>query len=150
MEFKNWYLFNDDPTMRWLERIFNGWYINENNEIIELNGIIQLFNCFYYMAPNRKNAIRQFTYNSKYVFNESSYFLDKPVYFGWGNLDSNVELRKIAKKIFTDYNREYTTIYNDGFENNKFYHPRYINCSYKKNEEVKRILRAFHKLIANS
>jgi len=147
METKDWYLFDDDPTMRWLEKIFNGWYINENNKTIELNGIIQLFNCFYYMDPNRKNAIMQFINKPEFVFNESQYFLDKPVYFGWGKLNKNIEIEKIARNIFTINNRKYTLIYNDGFENNSFYHPKYINCSYKTKENVKNILKSFHQLI---
>ncbi|MCL2186688.1 MAG: hypothetical protein FWB86_12685 [Treponema sp.] len=152
IETENWCLFNNDPTMRCLERIFNGWYVNENNKTnennitIELNGIIQLFNCFYYMDQDRANAIRHFINERKFVFDESQYFLNKPVYFGWGDLDDNDLLNKIARKIFTDYNRKFTPIYNDTFENNNFYHPLYVNRSFRRNENVKRILENFHKL----
>lgn len=147
MDTKDWYPFSDDPTMRWLEKIFNGWYVNKNNKTIELNGVVQLFNCFYIMNPDREIAIKQFVNKPEFVFNESKYFLDKPVYFGWGNLGTNKALSEIARNIFTGYNSEYTPIYNTGFENNKFYHPQYININYGRNDEIKRILKGFHRLI---
>jgi len=142
---KSWYLFNNDPTMDQLEKVFNGWYINVNHKITKLNGIIQLFNCFYFMNPNRKNAMMQFSNKSKFVFNESHYFLDKPVYFGWGDLDSNLELKNIAKNIFMKYNCNYTPIYNNDFYKNSFYHPGYINRAYKTNENLKKHLKDFIK-----
>jgi len=40
---KNWFEFAPDPTMGFVEKIFNGWYVGKN---IELNGVIQLFNTF--------------------------------------------------------------------------------------------------------
>jgi len=147
MKLCNWCLFDRDPTMKWLEKIFNGWYVNKT---IELNGIIQLFNCFYDMDPNRENAIMQFSCKSKYVFNESQYFLNKPVFFGWGDLNKNAELKEFARKIFVDYNCKDNPVYRDGFDNNKFYHPKYIHFSYKRDEEVKRILEEFHKLVVDT
>ena len=142
-----WHCFTSDPTIKQLEKIFNGWYIKDKP--IELNGIIQLFNCFYFKDQNLTNAAKQFLQEPKYLFNESSLFSNKPVYFGWGDEGKNGVFRDIAKKIFSEYNHEYTPIYNTVFEENCFYYPKTINMLYKKDENVKKFLKDFHGLISN-
>jgi hypothetical protein len=145
-----WRSFNPDATMRQLKKIFNGWYINEHNKHIELNGIIQLFNCFYFKNQDNQIAIEQFLNEPKYRFNESHLFSDRPVYFGWGKEGKYGVYRDIAKKTFHEYNHKYTPIYDSVFANNCFYHPRYINSSYPTDDKAKKILKDFYKLIKKS
>ena len=144
VDISSWREFNIDPTMHQLSKIFTGEYLQKGKE---LNGIIQLFNCFYYKTPNLEKALKNFDIDSDFNFNESAYFLDKPVYFGWGNKGKKGELKSIAQKIFTEYDISNTPIYDREFGKNSFYHPGYINRSYKRNEKTIKILRAFSELI---
>jgi hypothetical protein len=149
-----WYNFSIDPTMRFLKKIFNGWYLN--NEC-ELKGIIQLFNCFYYRDPRPKNAINHYTKNDKYEFMESHLFRDKPVYFGWGNEGkTGGTYHSIAKRIFSEYMETKiinTSIYDSNFDNNCFPHPYYLNTLWNREElkinddKVKIFIRDFVKAV---
>ena len=141
----SWYSFSNDSTMNFLEKIFNGWYVDK---YFKLNGIIQLFNCFYYRDQNLQNARRQFSQNSKYLFKESIFFKDKPVYFGWGKEGKSGVFRDIAQEIFSEYNHEFTPIYNKDFSENNYYHPIYVNCNYSKDELLKKFINDFRKLIS--
>ena len=123
-----WYKFAKDSTMIQLERLFNGSLL-ANEKYIQLNGIIQLFNCFYYITEKSKDAEKIFQeyYKNKkeFIFNESEYFLDKPVYFGWGETGLNGKYKKIAKYIFDEYmkNGIHKDLYESNFEENCFSHP---------------------------
>ncbi|MCL2042949.1 MAG: hypothetical protein FWG89_02285 [Treponema sp.] len=139
-----WRRFDTDDAMRQLAKIFNGGYINEINN---LNGIIQLFNCFYYRNQNAAEAREQFARNPQYLFNESSFFLDKPVYFGWGDEGKNGIYADIAREIYYQYNLEYTPIYNPDFDMNEFYHPRRINFIHNDDENVRSLLNDFYNLV---
>ena len=113
IETSHWKKFSSDSTMQQLEKIFNGWYVGENKE---LNGVIQLFNLHYYMHPNVNEALNNI--NEKYIFNEEKYFLDKPVYFGWGNDGKTKQrLKEISEIIFDEYDFEK---YTPGVYDNKF------------------------------
>ena len=144
VDISSWREFKVDPTMRQLSKIFTGEYLQKGKE---LNGIIQLFNCFYYKNPNLEKALKHFDIDSDFNFNESAYFLDKPVYFGWGSKGKKGELKSIAQKIFDDYGFRNTPIYDTAFEKNSFYHPGYVNRSYKRNEKTIKILKEFSKLV---
>ena len=139
-----WRSFDCDATMKQIEKIFNGGYLNKH---IELNGIIQLFNCFYFKDPNLENARNQFSPISKYLFNEFDLFINKPVYFGWGNEGKDGVFKDIAIKIFSEYNHQYTPIYNLNFEKNSFYYPKTINIHSKTDNKIKILLEDFYKLI---
>lgn len=142
----SWFNCTADPTMKFLEKIFNGSYTTGQSK--ELKGIVQLFNCFYYRDANLENAIANFNSDdSKYIFNEQELFLDKPVYFGWGNVGKYGVLQKIASRIFNDYDKSQTPIYNENFNQNCFYHPGYVNRSYSRNPKTKTITQEFFKLI---
>lgn len=140
MNLKNWKIFRQDPTMNRLEKIFNGWYIGKEKE---LNGVIQLFNCFYHKNQNFEEAIKNLVdTESNYIFNESQFFLEKPVYFGWGNAGKFGELKPIAEKIFLNFYKNKTSFYDREFIKNSYYHPNYINRSYKR-DYVQEILNRF-------
>lgn len=144
MDLKNWKLFSPDSTMGQLEKIFNGWYIGKQRE---LNGVIQLFNCFYFRNQNFGEAIKNYNKESNYNFNESQFFLDKPVYFGWGGAGKYGDLKPIATDIFLNYERNKTPIYDSKFENNCFYHPGYVNRSYSRNPKTQQLMKDFFELI---
>ncbi|SKB91308.1 hypothetical protein SAMN05660477_01797 [Soonwooa buanensis] len=142
-----WHRFSVDQTMLRIERIFNGWYLGLEKQ---LDGVIQLFNCYYFRDPNLENAIKNFRNSdncSQFVFNEINFFSEKPVYFGWGNEGKNGAFKCVAERIFANYDKSLTPIYNDNFDDNCFYHPSYINRSYKRNLASQDILTKFHNIV---
>lgn len=125
----DWYKYSIDSTMRYLEKLFNGWYILPKGNKTELNGIIQLFNCFYYKTPNRNDAQNEYE-NITFQKDEHQLIASKPVYFGWGNF-----LDDVAVQIFNEYMKEdtiYTQFYHQEFGKNKFYHPGFVNRGYNR------------------
>jgi hypothetical protein len=148
-----WHEYTVDSTMRQLEKIFNGWYINVINEGVrkpkkELNGVIQLFNLFNVMNAKQKDALIDYnTTQSKHKkFNESHLFSDKPVYLGWGNL-GKWDLEDISKEIFKELNFKSNPQYDRTFDDNLFYHPGYINRSFSRNPNSKKLLLDFYSLL---
>jgi hypothetical protein len=145
-----WFNFTTDSTMGFLANIFNGWYINNEKE---LKGIIQLFNCFYYMSPDPREAEEEFKQNPKYIFNESNLFVNRPVYFGWGNSGKTGGIyHSIAKNIFKKYKDMHpnlSKLYESDFESNNFYHPYYLNTLWDKeklkikDDKVKNFIKDF-------
>ena len=144
LDTNSWKAFSPDSTMRQLEKIFNGWYLEKT---IELKGVIQLFNCFYFKNQNSEEAIKKFNEESNYKFNESHFLINKPVYFGWGNAGKYGDLKQIAVNIFRNYKLYKTPIYDSKFENNCFYHPRYVNFSYRRNKSTQKLIIDFFNLI---
>ena len=144
LDSNNWKTFSPDSTMEQLEKIFNGWYIGEKKE---LNGVIQLFNCFYFKNQNFTEAIKNYSKESLYNFNESMFFLDKPVYFGWGGAGKYGNLKPIATEIFSKYDLKKTPIYDSNFDNNCFYHPGYVNRSYSHYVKTQNLMNDFFNLM---
>ncbi len=101
----NWYEFSVDSTMRFIEKIFSGWYVGKS---IELNGVLQLFNTFNIKDRDLSQAVSQVGVASDLLFSRDvhKYFHDKPTYFGFGNdvLNSDV-LRDVARNIFEKSSR---------------------------------------------
>jgi hypothetical protein len=129
---ENWHVFSTDSTMRFVEKIFNGWYV-ENN--VELNGVIQLFNTFNIKNQNLQDAVSQIGSNSDHLFsyNVYQYFNDKPTYFGFSNeVLGNETLRNVAMHIFNNSSSYIRSIYDEDFNKNSFYHPMYINKAYRQ------------------
>jgi hypothetical protein len=141
----NWRAYNADSTMNQVKKIFNGWYL-QNDNAIELDGVIQLFNCFYYKNQNYNEALNNYDNDTIYKFNEYQYLKDRPVYLGWGGA-GKLELRPIATEIFSKIDKTITPIYNLDFNKNSFYHPGFINRSYKKYSGTKSLLSDFISLI---
>jgi len=142
LNLQNWKAFKVDSTMRQLERIFNGWYVQDARP---LDGVIQLFNCYYYRNQNLNEAIENFMESSKYVFNEYDYLKTKPVYFGWGNQGKFGAFENIARSIFAKCDFACSSVYDQKFLENCFYHPGYVNRSYKTNKKTIALLKAFSK-----
>lgn len=131
---KNWFIFSDDPTMQRVEKIFNGWYINSENTQ-ELNGVIQLFNTFNIKNQDLDEAINSVSLESDLLFSIGieKYFNDKPTYFGFSNDVLNDDrLYPVAKNIFENSSEIVKSIYNNDFDKNSFYHPTFVNRSYKR------------------
>ena len=149
---ENWKKFNVDRTMKCLEKIFNGYYIDEQKP---LSGIIQLFNLQYIREQDITKARELFNAsNSKHKlpdFNEIiSLVKDKPVYLGW--LDEPKKLRLQEVKDFTSQIFEYLKDNNSSYldkeyKNNKLYHPMGVQFSFKNVPEIIDVLRKFHKTI---
>lgn len=150
----NWYEFSDDATMQRIEKIFNGWYINPD-EIIKLNGVIQLFNTFNVKNQNLTESIEKLPPDNDILFSLGieKYFNDKPTYFGFSNdVLYDDRLRPIAENIFNNSSSIVKTMYNKEFDKNSFYHPTFINRSYKRDffqKYMENILNPFKELIKN-
>lgn len=127
---EHWNEFSPDSTMRFVEKIFNGWYIGKS---VELNGVIQLFNTFNIKNQNLQEAVTQIGVNSGLLFsyNVYKYFNDKPTYFGFSKevLDNQI-LKNVAMSIFSNSSQSVLSLYNSNFDKNKFYHPMYVNQAY--------------------
>lgn len=127
LDLPNWYEFSADPTMKRVEKIFNGAYVDQAKK---LNGVIQLFNTFNIKNQDLEEAISQIDINSSKLFSKGieKYFHDKTTYFGFGkDVTSNETLRPIAENIFNNSSVKVKNIYNNDFSKNSFYHPSYIN-----------------------
>lgn len=128
----NWFEFSPDSTMRFVEKIFNGWYIGKR---IELNGVIQLFNTFNIRDQYLSKAIGKIGVNSNLLFsyNVYKYFQDRPTYFGFGNEVLNEDvLRNVAEHIFNKSSEAVLSPYHKEFSRNSFYHPMYVNRAHEQ------------------
>ena len=128
----NWFELSPDSTMRFVEKIFNGWYVFKN---IDLNGVIQLFNTFNIKNQNLSEAISQIDRGSELLFsyNAHKHFNDKPTYFGFSNeVLGNETLRNVAMHIFNESSEVVKRLYRKNFSENSFYHPMYVNTAYRK------------------
>lgn len=126
----NWYEFSPDSTMRFVEKIFNGWYLDKN---IKLSGVVQLFNTFNIKNKNLPEAVAEIGADSEFLFSRSvyKYFNGKPTYFGFSNeVLGNEILRKVAMNIFNNSSEAVLGIYDRDFSKNSFYHPMYVNQAY--------------------
>ena len=134
----NWQEFGGDPTMGFVQKIFNGGYIDKT---YKLNGVIQLFNTFNIKEtkPEKaieklEKAIEQVGVESDLLFspNVERHFHDKPTYFGFGHdIFGHKLLRGVAEKIFKNSSDEVKKIYHSEFSKNKFYHPRWFSYGHK-------------------
>ena len=147
-----WFQCNIDPTMERIEKIFNGWYI-DNDDVLELNGVVQLFNSFNIKNQNLDEAINSLPIDNKllYPIGIEKYFNHKPTYFGFSKaVIYNDRLNPIVKNIFNNSTKDIKNIYHSQFEKNSFYHPTYINRSYKRDLFIKykeEVLIPFKRLI---
>lgn len=128
---ESWHEFSVDPTMRFVEKIFNGWYCDRSEE---LNGVIQLFNTFNVKNQNLSQAVSQLGGDSElFSRNIHRYFNDQKTYFGFsGEVLGNEILRGVAEQIFDSSSDKIKEVYNSKFSANSFYHPMYINKAYKQ------------------
>ncbi len=138
----SWKEFSPDPTMWQIEKLFSGKFIGENKN---LNGVIQLFNLFNLRNANLSEALELFkrTPNPNIVsIKEDIAKIGKtPIYFGWGNT-GKYQLKDMAEEIFKSQPQQ--PYLNDKFEDNSFYHPRYLQMGSKKNGNVIKLLHDFY------
>lgn len=140
----DWKVFSADPTMRQLEKIFNGWYIGKNKE---LNGVIILSNLFNLRDKNLRQALemRQQCTSDRLFTNQDDLNMLRDIdniYLGWGNAGKG-ELRCVAEPIFNAVRKNVSHYVNNDFTHNTFYHPGYINRSYKNNPITRQVLTNF-------
>jgi hypothetical protein len=128
----NWYEFSPDSTMRQVEKIFSGWYLGKDKE---LKGVIQLFNTFNIINQNLSEAIKLAENVSEHMFSVDcyKYFNNRPTYLGYSSavLRDKI-LSRVAKDIFENSPEEVKRPYQKQFLSNKFYHPGYVNRSYRR------------------
>lgn len=141
----HWSMFKPDATIIQIEKIFNGCYVRKQRE---LNGVIQLFNLFNLKNPNLKQALIQVKdIASPHLFSTDIHtkFNNRPVYIGWGwnSIIADIRLENTARNIFENIDFSTNTIYKTRFEDNAFWHPRYLNMNYTKEKEQK-LLASFH------
>ncbi|MDH6310152.1 hypothetical protein M2451_003044 [Dysgonomonas sp. PFB1-18] len=142
---ESWKEFSVDPTMGQIEKLFNGQFIEQSKP---LNGVIQLFNLFNLRNENLSKALEAFE-RLKTTSNPNITSLKEdiakigkmPVYFGWGSTGKG-QLKHIAKKAFEGLSKQ--PYLNDNFDDNFFYHPRYLQMRYKTNRNVIKILHDFY------
>lgn len=139
----NWFEFSPDSTMRQVEKIFNGSYL-ENP--FELNGVVQVFNLFNirHKDINEAKKLEKISKSSHLYPNTEetiSAFKSKPVFLGcrWEYLNVN---KSFAEAVF-EYvkNSKYMYLKGDMIDNH-FYHPGYLNRSYKR-ADIQETLKLF-------
>lgn len=130
-----WRVFGVDSTMRFLEKIFSGWYLGHSKK---LDGIILLYNLFNIRCANLEEALRL---RSNLQFKGSEDDMDTkpeeltslnvPIYIGWGQIGKTV-LAKNAQKIFNAISNNVYYYIGEDFQKARCYHPMYVNTSYRK------------------
>ena len=160
INFDNWFVSEGDSTMRDIEPIFNGNYVNKN---FALNGIIQIFNLYNICSPSVKFAHIKGneTQSSCLLPNIDEMILDfknKPVYIGFGDFytnknskninflkDSAVKIFEFVKKSKFDYLEEDFLIDEQYYHKNHFYHPLYLKMKPQIREKYLPTLEKFAK-----
>lgn len=152
----DWFAFDVDPTMQRIEKIFNGWYVDQT-DTLRLDGVIQLFNVFNIKNQNLSeaiDAINSVDAESELLFSKGAhnYFDDKPTYFGFSSkVMSDSRLLSVAKAIFDNSSEAIKSIYNGDFEKNNFYHPTFVSRAHKQSfftEEKKLLAKLKHHVFA--
>lgn len=152
----DWFIFDADPTMQRIEKIFNGWYVDQA-DTLRLDGVIQLFNVFNIKDQDLNkaiDAIGDIDTEPELLFSKGvhSYFDDKPTYFGFsGKVLADSRLLPVAKAIFDNSSENIKSIYNGDFDKNNFYHPTLVNRAHKQSffaEHKKLLAKLKHHVLA--
>jgi len=130
-----WKKFKADPTMRCLEKIFDGSYINSSKEI---SGIILLFNLHYIREADINKARNLFDKSSStHTFPDmeevKNLIKDKPVFIGWFDEHEklkNENVKLFAADIFCHLTSDENSYLEKEFSQNQFYHPLYVGRLY--------------------
>ncbi len=130
--------------MNQLEKIFNGWYLGEKKP---LNGVILLSNLFNLRDKNLHQAIElQKSCASQLLFTTDADIealkVTDHIYLGWGNAGKG-PLREYAQRVFEEVKNRLAYYLDPDFNRNAFYHPGYVNRSYRRNPTTHRILTQF-------
>lgn len=141
----SWQQFSPDPTMGQLAKIFNGWYAGSEQP---LDGCILLYNLFNLRDKNMGEALELcHECRSEHLFTTETDIRQlsgqRRIYLGWGNA-GKYQLRQYAEPIFEAV-REKCPYLDPVFDRNAFYHPGYVNRSYRNNPTTRRIVNDFIK-----
>lgn len=139
----NWQQFSPDATMGQLAKIFSGWYAGKT---LPINGCILLFNLFNLRDKNLSEALElQKNCHSEYLFSTETDIRRmaevERIYLGWGNA-GKYQLRQYAEPIFEAVKARCPYLDAD-FNRNAFYHPGYVNRSYKHNPTTQKLVKSF-------
>lgn len=139
-----WRVFNVDSTMRFLEKIFSGWYLGQRKR---LEGVILLYNLFNIRCQDLNQALEL---RKAPTFKETEDMdtkpdevtkLDVPIYIGWGKT-GKTDLSENAQEIFDTISNRVSYYTGDDFNKALFYHPMYVNTSYHQTA-TQNLLRRF-------
>lgn len=141
----SWQQFSPDPTMRQLAKIFNGWYAGSERP---LDGCILLYNLFNLRDKNMGEALELcHKSRSEHLFTTETDIRQlsgqRRIYLGWGNA-GKYQLRQYAEPIFEAV-RENCPYLDPVFDRNAFYHPGYVNRSYRNNPTTRLLVNDFIK-----
>lgn len=129
-----WRVFSVDPTMRFLEKIFSGWYLGQSKK---LDGTILLYNLFNIRCKDLDEALKlrsnlKFKGSDDMVTKpEELTSLNVPIYIGWGHTGKTI-LSENAQEIFNSISDRVYYYIGDDFQKVRCYHPMYVNTSYRK------------------
>ena len=125
-----WRVFNADSTMRFLEKIFSGWYIGQPKR---LNGVILLYNLFNIRCADLEDAHKLRAKYSDlpemYTKPEELTESDIPFYICCGSPAKN-KMSEYAKELWKRIQYRVSYYAGSDFDKALFYHPQYINTSY--------------------
>lgn len=132
---KVWYEFTIDDTMRKVAKLFR--YKEGTKNTDSLNGVIRIFNLFYYREADLGKALLQ---KAEYempeeIISDEINLLQPPVYLGFGDLafDKNFTVR--ARAFYDKAINLGMECYLPDFEANTFRHPQYL-MGFGKNQKA--------------
>lgn len=141
----SWNEFAPDSTMRQLEKLFSGGYLGSPRPLC---GVIRLFNLFNLREPILDEAMRLCndcdSHNLFSTHEDIQALIGiHRVYLGWGASGRDEMLHPRALQIFNALSAGQKAYLNEHFDDNPFYHPGYINRSYKHSEVTQTLLHRF-------
>ena len=143
----DWFVFSVDNTMQHIENLFRAYYETQSGNS-NLNGVIQIFNLMNIREPNMGRAlekIQEETSSFSKTVDKDITKLIAPVYLGWGkSMNGHPCFREDQEKLFqvvyNDMNGKYL---HANFNENLFYHPRYMMGRGKNRSMSKKLFHAF-------
>ena len=123
-----WCEFTDDPTLRWVVKLF------EESLDRELNGVIRVFNLFNVKDQDLGKALDKLAKNKAskcFTVDNDIKHLCNPIYIGWGDLWKDKNLKSIAQKFFNaavELNSQWYLSHNIEDKNNMYSHPQWLMC----------------------
>lgn len=141
----DWYEFSSDPTMECIGRLFSEYYAAKG-ELLE--GVIQIFNLFYFREANLITALNKVSQlNLANMVDYDVQHLTFPVYLGFADLAWHKTYGVVARKFFNAAKKLGALYLNDDFKKNAFIHPLYL-MMYGKNKE--KCIRAKYQFFQNT
>lgn len=132
---KVWYEFTVDDTMRKVAKLFQ--YKEGVKNIDSLNGVILIFNLFYYREADLGKALLQKAKCEmpEEIISKEIDLLQPPVYLGFGALAKEKEFKDQARTFYDKAIDLGMECYLPDFEKNTFRHPQHL-MGFGKNQKA--------------